>query len=176
MLAAIKRIGIIIITCSLSACGAFYSNGSPNYSTYNDHATELYPEGYENVGNYTDTSAGTNQVSVPESPHVSAYHPPTRPKDVDHQWVSSQNASDYTIEIAESDKAYSVASSLQKAPSTERKAEVKYQSGERTLYKGVYGTYPTREAAQQALQSLPADIQSDARIKSWSSIQGAVGD
>lgn len=172
MLTAIKYSGVLISICSLVSCSVFNPDGSPHYPTYNDHATELYPDGYENVGNYTDAPNGS--ISVPESPHVSSYHSPTTPKDVDHQWISSQNAEEYTIEIAESEKASAVASSLQKAPTTERKAEIKYQSGDKTFYKGVYGTYPSADAAQQALQTLPTDIQSNARVKSWGSIQGAV--
>lgn len=171
MLSTIKHVTVLVSVCSLVACSTFNTNG---YSTYNDHGTELYPEGYESVGHYTESSPQSGPVSVPESPHVSAYHPPIRPKDVDHQWISQQNKNDYTIEIAESDKAASVASSLQKTPAAERKAEVSYQSGDKTLYKGVYGTYPTIEAAQQALQTLPADVQSNAQIKHWGNIQGTL--
>lgn len=175
MFTTIKHFGIIVSVCSLAACSVFTQNESLNFPNYNDHSTELYPEGYENIGNYTDAPVGTHEVSVPDSPHVSAYHPPTSPKDVDHQWINSQNENEYTIEIAESDKASTVASSLQKAPASERKAEVKYQSGDRTLYKGIYGTYQTMDSAQAALHALPPEIQSNAHIKTWSNIKGAVG-
>ena len=175
MLTAIKHAGIIVSVCSLAACSAFSPNNNLNFPSYNDQSTELYPEGYENIGNYTDAPSGTHEVAVPDSPHVSAYRPPTSSKDVDHQWINSQNENEYTIEIAESDKASTVANSLQKAPASERKAEVEYQSGDRTLYKGIYGTYRTMDSAQAALHALPAEIQSNARIKTWSNVKGAVG-
>lgn len=172
---SIKYAGIVVSICTLCACSSFNPNGYTNYQTYTEHGTDLYPEGYENGGNYADYPAPKQTVAVPESYHVSAYHAPVKPKDVDQQWVGAQHANDYTIEVAEGAQPASVASTLQKVPKTERKAEIKYQQGDKTYYKGVYGSYPSQEAAQQALQKLPDDVKMNARIKSWGSVQNQMG-
>lgn len=172
MSTSIKYVGIVVSICTLCACSSFNPNGYTNYQTYTDHGTDLYPEGYENTANYADYPASKQPVSIPDSYHVSAYHAPVKPKDVDHQWVSSQNAHGYTIEVAEGTEPANVAKTLLKVPKTERQAEVKYQQGDKTYYKGVYGSYSTKEAAEQALQTLPDDVKSTARVKSWESVQG----
>ncbi len=174
---SIKYTSIFISICTLCACSTYNSpSGYPSYRPNMDHGTELYPEGYENTGNYADYPLQKQPVSVPESYHVSATHAPVKPKDIDHQWIRSQNASNYTIEVADGDKPANVANTMLKVPKNDRMAEVKYQQGDKTLYKGVYGSYPTKEAAEQALQQLPADVKSNAQIKSWSSVQSVVGD
>lgn len=172
---SIKYLGIVMSICTLSACSSFNPNGYTNYQTYTDHGTDLYPEGYENTSNYSDYPAPKQPVFVPESYHVSAYHAPVKPKDVDKQWVGSQNADGYTIEVAEGEQPANVAKALLKVPKTERQAEIKYQQGDKTYYKGVYGSYPTKEAAEQALQKLPDNVKSAAQIKSWGSVQGNMG-
>lgn len=169
---SIKYVGIVVSICTLCACSSFNPNGNTNDQTYTDHGTDLYPEGYENTSSYPSSK---QPVYVPESYHVSAYHSPAKPKDVDQQWVGSQNANDYTIEVAEGDQPANVAKTLLKVPKTERQAEVKYQQGDKTFYKGVYGSYPTKEAAEQALQKLPYDVKPNAQIKSWGSVQGNMG-
>lgn len=172
MLNLMKYTGVIIGTLTLIGCSAFNPPFHP-FHTYNDHGTELYPEGYENTVATIDNSP--QEVDVPASYHMSAYHHPASPKDVDLQWVHAQSSTGYTIEIAESDKPSVVANSLQLAPKIQRRAEVEYQIGSRTLYKGVYGSYSTMDEAQQALQSLPTALQSNARITSWGSVQSTIG-
>lgn len=171
----IKYAGLVVSICTLCACSSFNPNGYTNYQTYTEHGTDLYPEGYENTANYADYPGSKQPVSVPESYHVSAYHAPVKPKDVDQQWVGSQNANGYTIEVAEGDQPADVARTLLKVPKTERQAEIKYQQGDKTYYKGVYGSYPSKEAAESALQKLPDDVKPSARIKSWGSVQGSMG-
>lgn len=171
MLNAIKRLGILAGVMSLVACGTYNPNGYTNYQTYTDHGMDLYPEGYENTGNLTDRPPSSQKVSVPESYHVSAYHAPTKSGDLDEQWVSGQNASSYTIEVANGESASSVANTLLKVPKTERMAEIKVPKGDKTLYKGVYGSYPTQDAAEQARQALPADVKANATVKTWGSVQ-----
>ena len=174
MLNHIKHIGAFISLCSLCACSSFnsgtYSNNPPIQS-YPD--TSLYPEGYENTGGDPDPQA-INLVSVPESYHLGAYHPPAKHTDVDSQWVNSQNSTAYTIAVAQDTKASSVANTLLTVPKNERMAEIKYQQGSETVYKGIYGSYPTKEAAEQALNALPDNIKQQAHIESWDGIQKSV--
>ena len=173
MLNFVRNTVLGISISSLCACATYNPGGyTTSLPSSTDHGTELYPEGYENTGSSSDYH---QQVSVPDSYHVSTYHPPEKSKNVDEQWVAGQNATGYTIEVADGDKASSVANTLLQAPKNERKAEVKYQQGDKTLYKGVYGTYPTAEAAQQALQTLPTDLQQKASVKSWGTIQSTIG-
>lgn len=173
----------IIAACSLgvTACMVDGTNSYPDTQAHGmpgTPGTALYPEGYENITSYDlpndnqdRESISSGQVVVPESYHVSSYQAPATAKDLDRSWVNSQNPQTYTIELANSNKAAQVARVLFKAPKNERTAEVQYQRGGREYYKGLYGTYPSYEAAQQAYNSLPEDIRQTAGIKKWSNVQ-----
>jgi len=162
--------GLLICVSSLSACTSSHEDAYTSYQPYTYDGTQLYPEGYETT-NYSLEGA---HVVVPDSYHVSAEHSPTSHKDIDREWVNQQNAEGYTIELATGDKASYVANTLQKAPKNERMAEVKYERNGKIYYKGLYGTYKSREAAEQALSALPPDVKQNAGIKTWSSVQSRV--
>jgi septal ring-binding cell division protein DamX len=176
MLNHTKILGLCLCVSGLSACTTdsptTYTNDQP-YQLYTYTGTQLYPEGYENSV-YNDSTQEQKQVDIPDSYHVSVNHSPTPHADLDREWVNRQNAQSYTIELADGDKASQVAGTLYKAPKNERTAEVKYQHDGKTYYKGLYGSYPSYEAAQQALSSLPADVKQKAGIKTWSSVQNGV--
>ena len=173
-----------LLSCSLTACVTDGTSNSTFYPNEPAPGSMLYPEGYESNSNYNlpnvtrepesvpvPSPAPVQDVIVPESYHVTATAAPTRPKDVDRSWVSSQNPQGYTIELAEGDKAAQVAGVLYRAPKAERSAEVKSKRG----YTGVYGSYPSYEAAQQTLNALPDDVKQRAAIKTWGSVQGELG-
>ncbi len=181
MLIKTRIIGVSLCALGLSAC---MTDGSNDYTT-NDYQKNMsqnsliYPESYENAGIYDTPSARgetQHQVVVPETYHVGAYHSPTSPKDMDKSWVNSQNPQGYTIELANGEKASQVAGVLYKAPKNERMAEVQYQQGGKPYYEGLYGSYPTQEAAQQALNTLPDDVKQGAGIKTWGSVQSNVSE
>ena len=176
MFKSIKHLSIIASACGLVACSTFNTDGYSPSRAQPNNGMQIYPEGYENMGAYSNYRVQEQPVSVPDSYHVGALRKPATHKSVDSQWVSSQSAGSYTIEVADSDKASAVANTLLKAPTTERKAEIKVQQGDKTAYKGVYGTYPSMEAAQEAMQKLPEDVKSNAKITSWGSVQGMVRD
>ncbi len=174
---------IALCTASLSACmmNGTNSNNSNYYLPENPQTTPLYPEGYESVNTYVSPQPqpipqADHEVQVPETYHISSTHSPTSAKEVDKTWVTTQNPHGYTIELAEGDKASSVARVLYQAPKNERTAEVKYQRFGKAYYKGLYGSYPNYEAAQQALNELPADVKQNAHIKNWSSVQSGLGE
>jgi hypothetical protein len=167
----IKHSTIIISLLALCACSNYGPTALSDYQTHIDQSTDLYPEGYENAGSYADYPAAKQPVAVPESYHVSHYRAPVRPQDADKQWVSSQDATHYTIELADDEKPASVANTLLSVPKTDRGAEVRYQQGDKTFYKGVYGSYPSKEAAEQALNNLPNDVKAKAQVKDWGNIQ-----
>ena len=172
MLTKTRILGISLCAVSLSACmidGGQTNN--QNYPSYNYTPSPLYPEGYDSTGVYMEPSAPSQNVIVPESYHVGTYQSPMPAKDLDRTWVRSQNPQSYTIQIADDEKASHVASALQKAPKSERMAEVRYQRRGKPYYKGLYGSYPSAEAAQQALSTLPEDIRQSAGIQTWSSVQ-----
>lgn len=180
-----QTFSISICAFSLSACMIDGTNTTYDYHhPLPQQSTLLYPDSYETVGMYntepviTDTTSTTEQhnVVVPESYHVGAYRAPTTSKDADRTWVTSQNPQGYTIELASGDKAASVASVLYKAPKKEHMAEVKYQHGGKTYYRGLYGSYTSYEAAQQTLNALPDEIKKNAGIKTWNSIQGSISE
>ena len=141
----------------------------------------IYPDSYDSYnsqyenGQYPNSTppSPSGTVVVPESYHVGATGRPTSAKDMDKNWIKKQNPSSYTIELANDSKPARVAGVLYKAPKNERSAEVRTNSGG---YTGVYGTYPTYEAAMQKLNSLPEDVKKDAKIKSWGSVQSSVND
>ncbi|MFZ4077344.1 MAG: SPOR domain-containing protein [Legionellaceae bacterium] len=176
MIIKTKTIAITVCLASLSACSTFNTDTyNSNYSNYrNQPALQLYPEGYENTQVYAATATEKKAVVVPESYHVGTYQAPASFKDRDISWVSSQNPQGYTIELADGEQAAEVAGALQKAPKNERMAEVKYQNQGKAYYKGVYGSYPSFDAAQQALNSLPEDVKKSAGVKTWGSVQSSV--
>jgi hypothetical protein len=122
MLNSVKNTALVISISSLCACATYNPGGyTTSLPSSTDHGTELYPEGYENTGYSSDYH---QQVSVPDSYHVSSYHPPEKSKNVDEQWVGGQNPTGYTIEVADGDKASSVANTLLQAPKNERKVKL----------------------------------------------------
>lgn len=179
-----NTIGLLICTLGLSACGVMKTNSTDSYyspysfgqqSDYTATAP-LYPDGYDNTattggGAYTPGGARERVVTVPESYHVSTESAPASFKDREKSWVGRQNPQNYTIQIDDSTKASDVASTLQKAPKDARRAEVRYNQGGESRYRGVYGTYSSYEAAQKALSNLPADLKSNAQVKTWGSVQ-----
>ena len=174
----VRLIGVLVCAASLSACMSYNPNGYSNYRSYIYEGEPIYPESYDNRGrgfdNYQYQPQTQKQVVVPSSYHVGPYHSPTSHKDKDRSWVNSQNPQGYTIELADDEKPANVARKLYKAPKSDRMAQVKYQRDGINHYKGIYGSYPTMEAAQQALQALPAEVKAGATVKNWGSVQSHV--
>ncbi len=180
---------LTIIACSLglTACMLDSEQSIDGYDPYSKRPSSmLYPEGYESPANDTTiydttpqpTTSSTPIISpqgvgvvVPETYHVSTTHGPTSVHDVDTSWVNQQNPNHYTIELAESNKASQVARILASAPKHARTAEVQTQRNGQSYYTGVYGTYANKEDAEQALNTLPDNIKSNANIESWSQVQ-----
>ncbi len=173
MLHKTRVASVIICAISLSACMSYNPHGYSNYRSYVYEGEPLYPESYDNGSGYNN-SGEKKQVVVPETYLMNTSRAPTSHKDQDKSWVSSQNPQGYTIELADDDKPASVAGKLQKAPKNERMAEVRYENDGKTHYKGLYGTFGTAEAAQQALSALPADVKAGATVKNWGAVQGSV--
>ena len=167
-----RIVSLFICVSSLSACTSTIPNRYTTNQPYVYDGAQLYPEGYESI-DYSST-IDKSQIVVPDSYHVSTLHAPTPHKDIDRAWVDSQNAQGYTIELADGEKASQVANTLYKAPKNERMAEVKYLRNGKPYYKGLYGSYPTHEAAENALSTLPADVKQSAGIKTWANVQDGV--
>lgn len=172
MLTKTKIICVSFCVIHLSAC---MTSGANHYTTpqpYDYQTTPLYPEGYDNTVVYSNAAFEEKQeLVIPNSYHVGTAQSPIASKDLDKSWVNNQNPGNYTIQISEDEKAAHVAGVLQKAPKNEHMAEVKYQQNGKAYYKGLYGSFPTAEAATKALDALPADIKEGAKIESWGSVQ-----
>lgn len=175
-----KKLRLLVISLSagcLSAC-----NTTTNETVY----TAYQPYKYEDMQYYTQTYSGgadysgenypREEVTVPDSYHVGAYHSPTRAKDRDKNWVSSQNPQGYTIMIAEDEKPSKVAGKLYQLPKNDRMAEIKYQRDGKNYYQGVYGSYSSQEEAQKALDALPAEVKQQAGVKNWNSVQSNISE
>lgn len=170
-----KCLTIYLISVGLTACvstEASYQNvqtypESYVYQPYKYEEPGYYQtQAYDYSRNYSATPA-----TVPDSHYTGSYRSPTSHKDMDRNWVNSQNPKAYTIQIDENEKASQVAGRLYKAPKTERSAQIKYDRDGRSYYKGVYGSYNNYEDAQKAFNKLPAEIKQGSGIKSWSSVQ-----
>jgi len=169
-----KFLGVGFCLIQLTACVSYEE--STVYTAYAYDDNQLYSQGYyvPSGGYYTDNSfnqTSQNNVTVPDSYHVGAYHSPVSFKDRDRNWVRNQNPQGYTIEIANGDKASQVAKKLYKAPKGDRRAQVKYLQHGKAYYKGLYGSYSSPQAAQKALESLPDDLKQGAGVKSWGNVQ-----
>jgi septal ring-binding cell division protein DamX len=179
-----NKVGLLICTLSLSACGMMKPNGEASYySPYSFGQSEytatapLYPDGYDNTSeNAYKPGTRERAVTVPESYHVSSESAPASFKDRERSWVGRQNPQNYTIQLDDSEKASEVASTLQKAPKDARRAEVKYHRGGEKYYRGVYGTYSSYESAQKAMNKLPGHLKTNAKIKTWGSVQSTAGE
>ena len=179
MLIKTKMITMTLCVVGLSACSSWYQNSQiHSYPTKNrSSAIQLYPDGYDNGGAYAPDSVSTTLSKPHTASSADGYQAnvntvePASFKMRDKSWVSSQNPQGYTIELSNGEKASDVAGTLQKAPKNERMAEVKYQRDGKQYYKCVYGSYPTYEAAQQALSTLPEDVKQGATVKTWGHIQ-----
>ncbi len=169
---------ICLCISGISACTTDTSTVVTNYQPFKYDNAELYSEGYESTtyvdNNYPDEPQDKKPVSVPNTYFVGTSNAPTSHKDLDKSWVKSQSAEGYTIELSNSEKAADVAGTLFKAPKSERSAEVEYQREGKTYYKGVYGSYPNKDAAVQALKQLPTDVQQQAAIQSWKNVQNGL--
>lgn len=174
MLTNIRLVCISICSISLSACMSGGAGNYSNYQPYDYQSAPLYPEGYENTVVYDYPEAPSQKgVTVPASYYV-GNTTPVSSKDVDRTWVNNQNPAGYTIEVADGDQAWQVAGSLQKTPKDAHSAEIKYQNNGKAHYKGVYGSYPNYDAANQALNALPEDVRQRASIKTWGSVQQSI--
>jgi septal ring-binding cell division protein DamX len=164
-------IKIALISASLSACTVIDSGPYADYG---------YPQ--ENMPRYMQYDYRINTYQGPvykseaapittESYHVSAGSAPRSFKDRDETWVASQNPEGYTIQIANGDRASVVAGELNKAPKSDRKAQVKYMQDGKVQYKGLYGSYENEKAAQDAFNALPQDVKQKASISNWKQVQ-----
>lgn len=171
MLKIIRIVSVSVCTATLSACMIGGQDSQVSYEPYGYQQSQLYPDSYDTVVYQPEKPVPDSAVKVPDSYHVGAYHSPRAPKDIDRSWVSRQNPQEYTIELAQDEKAARVAGVLQSAPKNERMAEVKYQQFGKTYYKGLYGSYSSQEAAQSALNALPETMKQSAGVTTWGSIQ-----
>jgi hypothetical protein len=163
---------VCILSAGLTACASHEANYQNFQSYYTSYGYQPYQ--YQDIGYYrSDYSNGYSEstVTVPDSHYAGSYRSPTSHKDMDRNWVNSQNPKSYTIQIGESEKASQIAGRLYKAPKSDRSAEIKYNRDGRSYYKGVYGSYNNLDDAQKALNNLPAEIKQGADIKPWSSVQ-----
>lgn len=175
----LKTIKISIISLSTIALSACMVDGTSSLSTihpyeYNKSQDQqtIYPDSYDTYssysGAYNEPAAQPKEVVIPNSYHIGTMGGPASSKSIDKTWAQSQNPNSYTIEVASDQKPARVASVLYKAPKSERTAEIKTNNGE---YKGLFGTYPSYEAAQEKLNTLPDDIKQNASIKKWNNVQ-----
>lgn len=153
----------------ISSCLIFTACSQMNYPR-NDNPDWIYPVSNpyepEIIEHPKESQPLPKFVKTAEAPQtqVSA-------KNADLGWIYEQNPKNYTIIVASDTKPLQVSQSLMQTPKTQRSAAFKYQQNGVLYYSGVYGSYAQQSDAQMAMQQLPAELQSQARIVEWSSIQ-----
>jgi len=156
---------------SLSSCTTDYYTPTDERKVttypYEDNYMPYAPQEYDDHTHYYGEERA---VVVPETYHVGPSRAPTSHASIDKDWVKQQNQTNYTIELSEGDKAYQVAKTLYKAPKDERMAQIKYLRNGKPYYRGLYGTYPSPEAAKKALNALPDEVKNHAEIKTWGTV------
>lgn len=171
----IQQFTLVVIAAGLASCGMNNSDTlytSYIYKPYGYDETQYYsPQTYRGGADYNFGTPSSHGVTVPDSYHVGAYHSPTPHKDRDKHWVQSQNPQGYTIEIADEEKAASVARKLYQVPKNDRAAEIQYQKDGKPYYKGVYGTFNTQDEAIKALENLPESLKKGAGVRNWGAVQ-----
>lgn len=167
---------IAAIGCGISGCSRVSYDFYRYDSSYSD--TEmLYERGY--IVRDAGIQAGPPPLikSKPvilsqDSMLVSTYageakvaHPPS-----DNVWVKQQVLTAYTIELVDDVKPAVVSHVLLQTPKMEHSAAYRYVHNGVTRYKGLYGSFNTHQAAQEALQKLPAKFKANSRITQFGNL------
>ncbi len=129
----------------------------PVKSPYDEELSETYHSEPKALPKFVKTA------EVPQT-QVSA-------KNVDVSWVKQQNPKGTTILIASDDQPLPVSMSLMDTPKDQRSAALKYDQNGKPHYSGVYGSYTDKESAELALNKLPENLKSNAKVVNWSDMQ-----
>ncbi len=129
----------------------------PVKSSYDQELSETYHSEPKALPKFVKTA------EVPQT-QVSA-------KNVDVSWVKQQNPKGTTILIASDDQPLPVSMSLMDTPKDQRSAALKYDQNGKPHYSGVYGSYTDKESAELALNKLPENLKSNAKVVNWSDMQ-----
>lgn len=124
------------------------------------------PYDNENIETSKEAKPLPKFVKTSEAPQ-----PQVSAKNADFGWIQQQNPQGYTIVVASDSKPLQVSQALMQTPKTQRSAAFKYLTNGQLYYSGVYGNYNQQADAEQAVQQLPANLQSQARVVKWSEIQ-----
>lgn len=168
----LKKISLLVLSSGLlTAC--HWMDFSSNGGSGDQYGDNYYHQTNTPVAENTNGSPQRvgNIPQMTESSSFAYKRNPDKHESLDSQWVNSQSPNSYTIELAHSEKPAEVAKQLTDTPKLERTAQIKYQNNGKTYYRGVYGTYSSREAAEAALKKLPENIRQQADIHQWSSVQ-----
>lgn len=141
---------------------------SPDYTVVNEPIVETDPMLQQYSSNTVITEPGLYEKK--ELASTRSYHPKIMPQTAhqsDREWVSSQPANGYTIQVAKHAEPSQVAKVLYQAPKTAHVAEVATTAG----YVGVFGSYHSQEEAMQALQTLPEGLRKEAKVTPWNQIR-----
>lgn len=127
------------------------------------------------IDNSSQQSITLDKNSIPTATNSSDYNRANTvhvvPKQSDIEWVKSQQANGYTIQMGSNPNRAKVAYSLFKGPKSARSAQFGYKDQQQKVYTGVYGSYKTKEEAQKAFDSLPAEVKQSATVQQWQQVQ-----
>lgn len=179
---ALRKLLFTLVISTLGGCVENYQ-GTP---TYHQYPSYNYSDEVNYYPNHSSYSGGVDYgspymgepkaVKVPESYHLGTYRSPVSAKTNDKSWVHAQNPQAYTVEVADDEKAASVASKLHQAPKRDRMAEIQYQRDGKSYYKGLYGTYNSPEEAQKALDALPDELKNGSQVQQWGKVQSTLNE
>lgn len=162
----IATTSLMIQSCGMASLYGERSNhwmGSGGYD-YNGYYNSSY-------GDYDQRYRPKRVIREERGYHLSSGETPTSHKKRDKDWIYQNNARHYTIQVGSDEKASVVARKLYKSPRTQGAAQYRHRDGNRTVYRGVVGSYKTKEEAQKALSSLPDDVRGSAKVRNWGRVQ-----
>lgn len=183
----LKHCMLVVIAMNLTACsgydlGFFGPDENPNnyYHTKQadyvpDESINGYASGSEGAGPGVDPPPSHKFVPPPPSYHFATSDSPPRQDSVDGEWIQKQNQTAYTIQLPDDTDPSRVAATLQELPKTGHTTQYRYQDGGQTKYSGTLGSYPSKAAAEAAMQSLPDNVRGSAHVTQWQEIKSKVG-
>lgn len=172
---------VLLASTLLTGCytsgGTWYDSDSSHWWSWRTPAEDYGRDGGNNNNQWTHRERPASRpVVVSPGYHLSQSSTPVGHGDRDKSWVNGQDPNAYTIEVARGASPADAAKALHQSPKTQRGAQLIYQENGQRRSTAVYGSYKTKEEADAALSSLPADVKGSARVSNWSEVQTVAKD
>jgi hypothetical protein len=178
-------LGIFIQGCEVQQSGTGPGEEESIYATHETYLSKTLPTSshtYQDPMPRESTRRTGGEVHYYNAPvqektsyHLSNGSGPVPASERDIEWINQQQPGHYTIQMMTDTKREAVAKTLLKSPKAGgRAAEFEHRDGQQTEYTGVYGTFESRQAAEEAMSKLPDDLKHSAKVEQWQNVQTKV--